>query len=298
MNNFRKTLPAKVARLLKTLRAQGNLDELGAVIRAAHDVGWTYATLGHAAGFSRERARQLSLTGGVTDVSVPAPPPRGRKPKPRPAKPTLSDDEAAELRAMAEQARTVNGVTRPDDPRRAISASLTARLVDLVKQGYPVPHLATALGISTNAVYFRLYQGGHKIAALRASARTRTGPKLSASDVRAARHAAATGVSVSTLARAYGVHHETMAKAVYGETWRRLTQPPPLPRQKVEARARLNGRLTVAQVADARRRYVAGETKRAIATSLKVGEDTVREAIHGVTWRHVTNPPPVPRSAS
>jgi len=48
-------------------------------------------------------------------------------------------------------------------------------------------------------------------------------------------------------------------------------------------------------VAAARCAYLAGETKRSLARRYGVGEDTIREAIHGVTWADVTAVPPVPR---
>lgn len=119
--------------------------------------------------------------------------------------------------------------------------------------------------------------------------------KLTRTDVAAARHAVAAGTRVADVARDLGIHRDTVARAVYGLTWAKLSKPPPLPRQRVPARARRVGKLTAEQVAEARRQYAAGTTKRALAVACGVGEDTIREAIHGVTWQDVTDPPPVPR---
>jgi len=52
--------------------------------------------------------------------------------------------------------------------------------------------------------------------------------------------------------------------------------------------------LTEAQVAGLRRDYLAGTSIAVLAGRAGVGESTVRGAVHGVTWRWVTDPPPVP----
>jgi hypothetical protein len=49
-------------------------------------------------------------------------------------------------------------------------------------------------------------------------------------------------------------------------------------------------------VADCRRRYRAGEvTQLELCVQYGISSASMSQAIHGVTWAHVTDPPPVPR---
>jgi len=59
-----------------------------------------------------------------------------------------------------------------------------------------------------------------------------------------------------------------------------------------------NSCLTEEQVRAIRMRYLAGESGRQIARSLKIYERTIYNALTGDTWRHIEDPPPVvPTSA-
>lgn len=51
--------------------------------------------------------------------------------------------------------------------------------------------------------------------------------------------------------------------------------------------------LTDEMVSDGRRRFTAGETYKAIAESYGVDCETLRKALRGEAWKHVTDPPPV-----
>lgn len=205
-------------------------------------------------------------------------------------------------------------------PRRLVTADgepvgLTAEKVAMARRLYAAgdvtqEELANLLGVSLRTVRGALFGAswasvtdpppltpaapGRYRRTLRRG--TTYGSSLSSGLVAYARRAVADGRRVSELARELSIHHDTLARAVYGVTWTSLTDPPPLPRRRVPARARRVGRLSRQQVAEARRLYAAGRaTKRSLAARYGVGQDTIREAIHGVTWQDITDPPPVPR---
>jgi len=96
------------------------------------------------------------------------------------------------------------------------------------------------------------------------------------------------------LADVFGVDYTSLAEAVYGITWRHLTDPPPLPRPAPTQAAGAAAKLDEATVAQLRRDHLGGEPMAALARRAGVDYETVRNAVHGVTWRRVTDPPPVP----
>lgn len=157
----RQQCPADFAATLTGMRARKD-PRLPAVIRMAHEEGWTFDALGTAMGISNARARQIGAAaeGTVWGVDIPAPPrrPVGRS-QPRP---TLTADEVAELRLMQQVARTVNGSTRSDDPRRRTCEKLASLLHQYhVRRGVSVYHLAQLIGVTTNAVRSRLARHGY-----------------------------------------------------------------------------------------------------------------------------------------
>lgn len=119
---------------------------------------------------------------------------------------------------------------------------------------------------------------------------------LTAAQVAGMRAEAAAGVPVGDVCAAAGVPYAIGGPAIYGGTWAHLTDPPPVPRPDPEdAPPPPNARLTPERVADARRRYAAGTSISTLAAEYEVAAATARSAIHGMTWRGVTDPPPVPR---
>lgn len=100
---------------------------------------------------------------------------------------------------------------------------------------------------------------------------------------------------IADVAAEAGVPYNTMWSAVTGSTWTVVdVHEPPVARNSLVQRPALNTLLSEERVADARRRYVAGESFAAIASSYGASESTVMAAVHGRTWRHVQDPPPVP----
>lgn len=74
----------------------------------------------------------------------------------------ITAEVADDLRAMYAIARTVNGATPLDDPRRQVSKDFTEALFVLVEQGVTVYRLARVLGCGHQAVYARLARYGYR----------------------------------------------------------------------------------------------------------------------------------------
>ncbi|KPI02832.1 hypothetical protein OK074_4982 [Actinobacteria bacterium OK074] len=100
--------------------------------------------------------------------------------------------------------------------------------------------------------------------------------------------------TLASLAREYGVAYNALERAVYGITWKRVTSPPPLLRPAPTQEANGIAKLTPAVVAQLRRDYLGGDSITVLAERAGTGHSATRDAIHGVTWRSVTDPPPVP----
>ena len=74
----------------------------------------------------------------------------------------ITPEVADELRAMHKIARTVNGNTPLDDPRRKTNLEFTAALQSLIEQGVTVYRLAKVLGVGHASVYARLARHGYR----------------------------------------------------------------------------------------------------------------------------------------
>jgi hypothetical protein len=74
----------------------------------------------------------------------------------------ITPEVAKELRAMHAIARTVNGNTPLDDPKRQTNLEFTAALQSLIEQGVTVYRLAKVLGVGHASVYARLARHGYR----------------------------------------------------------------------------------------------------------------------------------------
>lgn len=74
----------------------------------------------------------------------------------------VTPEVAEELRAMYAIAKTVNGFTPLDDPRRQVGRDFTEALAVLVEQGVSVYRLAKVLGVRHSTVYARLARYGFR----------------------------------------------------------------------------------------------------------------------------------------
>ncbi|SFC90402.1 hypothetical protein [Streptomyces aidingensis] len=116
---------------------------------------------------------------------------------------------------------------------------------------------------------------------------------LTARQVAAARRAyRARRATVRQLAERYNVAVATMRHAINGGTWRHITNPPPVPGHPPRNQA-----LTADMVRRARTRAAGGETIADLAREMGVRHDVVAHAVYGLTWKRITDPPPLPRPA-
>lgn len=116
---------------------------------------------------------------------------------------------------------------------------------------------------------------------------------LTAELVRAARRQVGNGASVEHLARVIGVSSRALSKAVYGATWRRVDDPPPISRpQPTDPDQPSPTVLDEDQVRRLRREHADGASVRYLATRNGLTYNTVHDAIRGVTWAHVDDRTP------
>jgi C4-dicarboxylate-specific signal transduction histidine kinase len=155
----RQQVPEEMAAMLRGLRDAKDR-RLNMVLDAAHRNGWVHAALAEVLGMSAEGIRRRIAS--VEYFAAPLPPfplpPRRANQHKAPTRSRLSlpADLVAELQSMRDRARTVNGVTPDDDPRREVSRQFTSKLAALHEQGVSLYALAKALDVNINTVRFRL----------------------------------------------------------------------------------------------------------------------------------------------
>lgn len=106
--------------------------------------------------------------------------------------------------------------------------------------------------------------------------------------VRELRSAVRAGSTIAQAAAALGVSPTAARRAVRGVSWAHVTDPPPVPAGPRPG----EGRLTAEAVATARRECLRVPLP-ALAADRGVSVATLWQAVHGKTWAHVTDPPPV-----
>lgn len=114
--------------------------------------------------------------------------------------------------------------------------------------------------------------------------------KLTVKRVVAVRAAVRAGARVADLAQEYGVALPTMKSAVNGSSWIHVPDP-------VRGRVpRSSTKLSPERVATARRAALKDRSVIAdLARDWDVGYATVANAVYGITWRGLADPPPLPR---
>lgn len=99
--------------------------------------------------------------------------------------------------------------------------------------------------------------------------------------------------TITELAREYGASVVAVSGAAYGRTWAHVTDPPPLREPGIAGRRATNVKLTAASVGAARIAAAAGDPQSVIAARFGVSNSAIYDAIHGLTWAYVTDPPPL-----
>lgn len=106
--------------------------------------------------------------------------------------------------------------------------------------------------------------------------------KLTDDAVRDARKAYRSGESITSLARRYGVHVQTMAPAIYGVTWAHVDPDEDRPRPRPRP-----AKLTPDAVRRIRTDKAAGRSYAALAAEHGVAVATIQAIIARQTWAHV-----------
>lgn len=133
-------------------------------LRSLTAAGWRISEIGRALGMTRQGAHrwhQMDAFACATPV-VPLPP-LPPAPEPKQRKPLIlpSAEEISRLQSLWAVAKTVNGGTRSDDPRRATSVELSGFMAALVERGVSYYRLAKLMGLTINGVKFRLARHGY-----------------------------------------------------------------------------------------------------------------------------------------
>lgn len=146
----------------ETNRANG---ELNAYINALRETGWTLAVVGQAMAITREAVRIRQARATWTNYG-PGVPPLPVKPEPEPkariVRPAIPEDVLADMRELMKTARSVNGATPADDPRRLAGELFLAKVMEQMDAGVTVYTIAKQLEVTHAAIYSRLIRHGHR----------------------------------------------------------------------------------------------------------------------------------------
>jgi len=109
--------------------------------------------------------------------------------------------------------------------------------------------------------------------------------KLTSSLVLDLRRRRAGGESVKDLAVAYGIHEETVRRALARKIWRHVVDPQGIAPPEGEKLSTV--KLSPSDVAEVRERLAAGESQSSIAASFGVGQTTISAIKRGRIWSTV-----------
>lgn len=164
IQKLNQKLPSDFAALLLRFAAEESRERVDSLLANAKTNGWSLVALAEPFGCSREWIR-LRVQRSRPMAALPAVPLPPSHPTPMPApvrRLRLRDEQIAELREMAEVAARVNGATEPSHPSRRVSENLAAQLASYVAQGLAANYLAGVLGVTPNAINFRLARHGYR----------------------------------------------------------------------------------------------------------------------------------------
>ncbi|MFE4018664.1 hypothetical protein ACFXPZ_14745 [Streptomyces sp. NPDC059101] len=181
-----------------------------------------------------------------------------------------------------------------------LTADLVRHARRQVRDGASVSHLAQAMGVSSRALSKALYgatwsqvDNPPPLSCPQPRDPDQPSPIVLDEDrVRRLRREHAGGASVRYLATRNGLHYNTVHDAIRGVTWAHVGDL--AQEESAEQQRRPGVLLTAAMVADMRRAHANGASLRSLADKFHLKYATVRAAVQGASWRHLTDPPPVP----
>lgn len=129
-------------------------------VATLRNAGWTLQSIAAPLSITRERVRQVALSGAVDhDLVVPAVPLKPRRE--RKVWPRLTDAQRTEIAELSVLAQQVRGWTPVDHPWRVASERLSEALAEARLRGVRFRELAEAAGVSNEAIRFRLGRHGY-----------------------------------------------------------------------------------------------------------------------------------------
>jgi hypothetical protein len=150
------TLPEETAREL--LASKHDREAFRANVQALRSAGWTLESMAVATGYTRERIRQISNQPSEADsnLSIPSPPEKV-EPYKRPVLKVSPEvlERLLELKPMAQAVRF------DQTKGRVESEEYTKLIADEVARGVTIYQVAKALGVTNNAIRFRLVRYGY-----------------------------------------------------------------------------------------------------------------------------------------
>lgn len=196
-----------------------------------------------------------------------------------------------------------------DDPsrghlggRRVLTAQLVRDARRQVQGGTSVDHLARAFGVTSRALSKALYGATWRwvddpppLGRPQPADPDQPSPTvLNEEMVRRLRREHAGGATVRYLATRCGLPYNTVHDAIRGVTWAHVDEG--LLDESSGGPGRPGVLLTAATVGEMRCAHADGASLRSLADRFGLEYATVRAAVRGTTWRHLTVPPPVPAS--
>lgn len=199
----------------------------------------------------------------------------------------------------AEQGRTVDSGRNHRGGRRVLTAEQVREARRRARDGVSVDQLARAIGVTNRALSKAIYgvtwrnvDDPPPLDRPQPSDPDQPSPTALDEDcVRRLRREHARGASVRYLATRENLSYNTVHDAIRGVTWALVDEQPSA---EASERRRPGVILTAAIVAEMRRSHAGGVALRALADRFYVEYATVRAAVQGTSWRHLTDPPPVP----
>lgn len=184
--------------------------------------------------------------------------------------------------------------------RRVLTAELVRDARRQVRNGASVDHLARVIGVSNRALSKAVYGATWRrvdnpppLSRPQPADPDHPSPTVLNEDhVRWLRREHAGGASVRYLATRSGLPYNTVHDAVRGVTWAHVDEQ--VPEESPQEPRRPGVLLTAATVGEMRRAHAGGASLRSLADKFHLEYATVRAAVQGATWRHLTDPPPVP----
>lgn len=154
-----QVLPEETAQAL--LESKSNKQAFRANIQALCQAGWTAVAVSNALGMTRERVRQIMNYDLDVNpsISIPSPPEKIEREKTSRREVLTPDPDVLErlleLKPIAQSVRFAHRQGRQE------TEEYTRLLADEVNRGVSVYQLAKALGVTNNAIRFRLVRYGY-----------------------------------------------------------------------------------------------------------------------------------------